>query len=755
MKRGGHMERIDLNGIFRLYTYDHNNAPNHPDLIDNEYIPATVPGNVELDYQNAGKLDDVMFGVGARAASVLEWKDFWYIREFELSQVPDKELWLHFDGVDTIAEYYLNGVQIGQSDNMLIGHCFDVTDSVQQGCNTIAVHIRSSMAYAKQFEIRPYNVAFPGCYENLHIRKSAMNYGWDISPRLLSAGIWKDVWLEVRDQARFKDVYLTTASVYDDVAVLVLSVNADIPDEYIGKCKLTIQGQCCDHRFHAEYPLPFNSTTVYPYVHDARLWWPNGMGHQNLYDILLQIVCDDAVVAEYKLRYGIRKAKLQFGEAVGEEGNFALYINNKLCRCRGANWVPVSLLHSQDSAGYEKAVRHFKDCNCNMVRVWGGGVYEQDKFFDLCDQYGIMVWQDMMLACHAYPMTDAFYKAMQAECEAVAKRIRNHPSLVLYCGGNETDWPYVCVGLDPNDDRISRGAIKETLYQFDPYRDYLPSTPYFSREFVKRNGGRFYLDLDEIKHERTSLPQEHYWWHREDFMEIREQNHKFISEIGYSGASDRAELDRYLSEGYTFDDDISWQDHSYPTEGTRQCGINYLFTDVPDSDDDKILASQFYQAEAYKFVIELCRMRDYCNGVLLWTMRENWPSFSSAMVDYYDKRKKAFYAVKAANEPVQCMIDIIDGVGKAYLINDRLDEDTFLVVISDEQGNVLFSREVKTKKDTPVTEIGLIRLKDEKVLVTKVIDGVREIRNYRYVYEDKISYPEYCELFETVFGEQN
>lgn len=746
------MKKIDLNGEYRLYCYDYRKTPDTPDCLEEAAIPAIVPGNVELDFASVGKLPNVFVAQNGRAAQDLEWKDFWYVREFDMPEVPKNELWLHFEGVDTIAEYFLNGIKIGESNNMLIGHDFNVTDVVRQGENTLAIHIYSAMAYAKEFEIRPYNVAFPGCYESLHIRKTAMNYGWDISPRLLSAGIWKDVWLEVRDEARFKDVYLTTASVYENVAVLVLSVNAEIPDEFMGKCKLLVGGRCGEQTFNAEYPMPYNSTTVYPYVNNPNLWWPNGMGDQNLYDVQLQIVCDDTVLAEYTLRYGIRKAELRFGEAVGDEGNFALYVNNKLCRCRGANWVPISLLHSQDNAGYEEAVRNFKDANCNMVRVWGGGVYEQDEFFDLCDKYGIMVWQDMMLACHAYPMTEDFYQAMQIECEVVAKRIRNHPSLVLYCGGNETDWPYVCVGLDPNDDKISRGAIKETLYQFDPYRSYLPSTPYFSKEFIKKNGGRFYLYLDEIKRERTCLPQEHYWWHREDFLEVREQNHKFISEIGYSGPSDRQEIDKYLPTGWTFDDDAAWQDHSYPTEGNRQCGMNYLFNDVPDNDEDKILASQFYQAEAYKFVVELCRMRPYQNGILLWTMRENWPSFSSAMVDYYGNRKKPFYVVKASNEPVQCMIDICDGKATAYLVNDCLDGKIYSVTISDEQGKTLYNGEIKTDTVSPVTKIEPVHLKGEKVILTKVTDGEKVIRNYRYVYNKKISYTEYRKLYETVFG---
>lgn len=741
------MENMNLNGTYRLYTFDYQAAPERPEELEGTYISATVPGNVELDYQIAGKLQDVLFAENAKTASELEWKDFWYVREFYMDELPENEVWIHFDGVDTIADYFLNGIKIGSSDNMLIEHSFPVTEVLTQGKNMLAVHIHSSMAYAKQFDIHPYNVAFPGCYESLYIRKSAMNYGWDISPRLVSAGIWKNVWLEIREPARFKDVYLTTASVYDEVAILVLSVNADIPDKYLGKCKLKVFGQCEGHSFAQEYPMPFNSTTVYPYVHNAKLWWPNGMGNQNLYDVKLQIVCEGVAIAEYDLRYGIRKAELKFGEAVGEEGNFALYINNKLCRCRGANWVPISLLHSQDKNEYERTVRNFYDSNCNMVRVWGGGVYEQDAFYDLCDKYGIMIWQDMMLACHAYPMTDRFYKAMETECEAVVKRIRNHPSLVLYCGGNETDWPYVCVGLDPNDDKISRGAIKDTLYQFDPYRNYLPSTPYFSREFIKQHGGRFYLDLDEIEQQRMSLPQEHYWWHREDFLTVRKQNHKFISEIGYSGPSDPSELKKYLPEGYTFDDDQAWSDHSYPTEGSRQCGMNYLFTDVPDTEEDKILSSQFYQAEAYKFVVELCRMRAYQNGILLWTMRENWPSFSSAMVDYYGKRKKAFYAVKASNEPVQCVMDVQNDSVQAYLINDRLDGKPYDVKIWDEDGKILYNGNVLTSDRTPVTAIGNIQAGTAKVLFSEVVAGEEITRNYRYLYNNKIAYPEYTGFY--------
>lgn len=747
------MKTINLNGEYRLYCYDHDVAPQDPEQLDGNFISAKVPGNVELDFQNARMLPDVTVGTNARLAKELEKKDFWYVREFVLNEFVEKAD-LHFEGVDTLADYYLNGVKIGSSSNMLVAHKFTVDGLLAEGKNTLAVHIRSAIIEAKKYDIRPYCVAFPGCYENLHIRKSAMNYGWDISPRLVSAGIWKDVYLELREKNAFRDVYLATTSIYDDLAILAVSCNAEIDSCYLGRCSLRISGVCGESKFYNEYPMPHCTTTVYPYVKNAKLWNPAGMGQQNLYDIELQIVCDGQVLAEYHTRFGLRALQLVYGEKTGSEGQFHFTVNGKLVRCKGLNWVPLSLMHSQDPEYCREAVLALKESNSNMVRVWGGGVYESDEFFDLCDEYGILVWQDMMLSCHAYPSSKAFCESIAAECELVAKRLRNHPSLAIYCGGNETDWPYVSVGLDPNDDLISRTVMKRTLYEFDPFRVLLPSTPYHSREAVKKYGSRFYIDLEDIKKARTELPDEHYWWHREDYLNVREQHHKFISEIGYSGGSERSSIDRYLPQGWTFDDDLAWDDHSYPTEGNRSVGIDYLFTDVPKTDDEKLLASQFYQAEAYKFVVELCRTRKENNGILLWTLRENWPSFSSALVDYYGKRKIAFSVVKASYEPLQCAVDVVDGQARCFLLNDQMDEKVVSVEISDENGTQLLNQTVCTGKDEPIRMLGVLPLEAQKLLLIRVVNGEKTIFNYRFVYEGKMHYPAYKKLFDRFLSKQ-
>lgn len=742
------MKKVNLNGEYRLYTYDHDTAPQYPSAVDGDFITANVPGNVENDYHNAGLLPDVMFGVNARKAAALERKDFWYVREFALEE-PPRRATLCFAGVDTLADYFLNGEKIGSSENMLIEHRFLVDGLLRPGDNTLAVHIRSSVLEAKKYDIRPYCVAFPGCYENLHIRKSAMNYGWDISPRLVSAGIWKDVHLEIPEKNEFRDVYITTTSVYDDLAILAVSCSADIDDAYLGRCILRVSGTCGKSRFAQEYPMPHCCASVYPYVHNAKPWYPSGMGAQNLYEITLQLICDETVLAEYHTRFGIRTVKLVFGEKTGEEGQFHFLVNGKLLRCKGVNWVPLSLLHSQDPCVCREAVLALKESNSNMVRVWGGGVYESDEFFDLCDEYGILVWQDMMLSCHAYPSTQEFCDAIAEECEAVAKRLRNHPSLAIYCGGNETDWPYVSVGLDPNDDRISRDVMKRTLYEFDPFRILLPSTPYHSREAVKKYASRFYIDLEDIKNARTQLPDEHYWWHRDDYLSVREQSHKFISEIGYSGGSLRASVDNYLPSGWTLEDDAAWADHSYPTEVSRLAGIEYLFYDVAQNDDDKLMASQLYQAEAYKFVVELCRIRKENNGILLWTLRENWPSFSSALVDYYGERKKAFYTVKTSYEPMQCVVDVVDNVAECFLVNDRLDVRDVVVAVTDENGTQLLSSNIHTNEKEAIYPLGKFNAGACKLLLMRVADGEKSIFNYRFVYEGKMHYPTYLKLYET------
>ena len=740
--------KLLLNGQYELYSFDSAVAPSAPDKLYGEPITATVPGNVELDYMSAGLLSDLYVYDNIDAARTLERKDFWYVKQFDFTPDPSaRKRTLTFDGVDCIAEYFVNGTKIGASDNALASHSFDVTDVLVKGVNTLAVHIFSAVEYAKQYKIAPYNVAFDGCYESLNVRKSAASYGWDILPRAVSAGIWKDVYLTETIGAEIDSVYIATARAESDVAVLVVSVNADIPDEYIGKCKLTVSGNSGCNKFSYTYPFSFNTATVYPYVYNPKLWYPKGSGEQNLYDISVEITCNGKVLCSRSLRYGIRTAKLVFGEEVGQDGNFYVEVNGKKVRIRGVDHTPINVYHSRDLAKTAEVVNDIAEVNCNLVRIWGGGVYENDLFYDLCDEKGILVWQDVMLACHAYPQTDDFLKKIEAEVKSVAMRLRNHTCLLNWCGSNETDWAYVCVGLDPNDDKVTRNAIAEALCQTDTYRTYLPSTPYFSRNFVGQYGGRFYLDLDEITEQRRALPQEHYWWHRDDFKNFTDQTHKFIAEIGVSGAPSDELLNRVLPDGWKFDSDDGWKNHSYPTESTRSTGINYLFTDVSQTNSDMADASRLYQAEAYKFIVEKCRIKTWQNGIVLWNLRDGYPIFASSLVDFDGWRKPAYKYVAASYEPLQCLFDINGDSVDLYVVNDGTFEGHAYLRVEDNLNTVVFEREVSTTPDS-IVKVASIFIADGNALVSSLTYNGQTTRNFAYVYKNLINYKQYKQWYD-------
>ena len=735
--------KILLNGQYALYTFSRGTAPTTPADLYGEPIFATVPGNIVTDYVANGLLPDVYVADNIDNARALENSDFWYVKEFEYTLNPSaRKVSLVIDGVDCIAEYFVNGTKVGASDNAFVAHSFDVTNVVSVGTNTLAVHIFSAAEHAKQYKISPYNVAFDGCYESLNVRNSAASYGWDILPRALSAGIWKDVYLCETIGAESDDVYIATARVASDVAVLVLSVNVDLPDEYYGKCKLTVCGKCDDSEFNYVYPFSFNGATVYSYVRNPKLWYPAGSGEQNLYDITVSVLCDGQTLCSKTLRYGIRTAKLVFGDEVGGDGDFYVEVNNKKIRIRGVDHTPIDVFHSRDLSKTAQVVSDIVDLNCNLVRIWGGGVYENDLFYDLCDQKGILVWQDIMLASHAYPQTDEFQAKIATETKAIAKRIRNHSCLLNWCGSNETDWAYVCVGLQPNDDKITRKVIADALFEVDPYRSYLPSTPYFSRKFVSCYGGKFYLDLPEITEQRRALPEEHYWWHRNDFKCFVDQHHKFIAEIGYGGAPSDELLNRVLPSGWKFDCDIGWKNHSYPTEDKRTTGIEYLFTNVPQTNADLAEASRLYQAEAYKFIVEKSRINGSCNGIVLWNLRDGYPILASSLVDYDGWRKPSYKYVAASYEPLQCLFEVTDSGVDAYVVNDGVFVGNAKLVITSGNGKTLFDGTVAVSSGGIVRVVSLDVVEGETLTSLLVFDN-NSVQNFAYVYKNKIDYVKY------------
>ena len=359
-------------------------------------------------------------------------------------------------------------------------------------------------------------------------------------------------------------------------------------------------------------------------------------------------------------------------------GEFVFLVNGQKIFAKGTNWVPLDSLHSRDPQHLAPTIDMAVDLNCNMIRCWGGNVYEDHAFFDLCDRHGIMVWQDFALACAIYPQTDEFAASLRREAEAIVAKLRNHPSLALWAGDNEIDIFYhrMLPGMDPNTDRHSRGTFPAVVRRLDPYRTYLPSSPYSSPEMVRRGA---------IINEQ---PERHLWGPRDDFKGAFYTGSlaHFASEIGYHGCTDRKTIEQMIDADHVW----PWQDNDqWLTHCTRPhrdfTGWNYrirlmgkqiavLFDTIPDNLDDYVLASQISQAEAKKFFIEWFRQAKWRRtGILWWNLRDGWPIFSDAIVDYYGRKKLAYEYIRRVQKDV-CAIccEPAGGRHEVVVVNDTL-----------------------------------------------------------------------------------
>ncbi len=664
--------RKTLNGAYRLYRFEDGEDFALGKAEKKEWITAEVPCNVETALTAAGKLEDI-YRNGTDEARKEELCDWYFVRDFTAEETADK-VFLEFDGIDTFFEVYLNGKKIGEGENALISHRFEVGGVLKTGKNELAVHIFSTLKKAFTFQNTPVCVpCLPENAESLHIRKPAYQFGWDIFPRVLSAGITGDVSLVCESGVNLKRAYLSVQYASDRRAGLQFFYDTDLSASDYGKYVLKLSLRCKDSEYAYAIPVGFRSGVKYLFLENPYLWWTNGMGEQNLYDVKATLCKDGEAVDEQSFRFGIRFLELKRSDFAGERDSFCFYLNGKELKCYGGNIVPPDVLRANVANKYASLVADLKESHANMVRIWGGGVYFDEAFFDLCDKAGILVWQDFMLACHSYPVSERLEKAVFEEAEQIVCRYANHASLGLYCGSNETDWPYYCVGLDPKADALTRSVLPKAIFKQDPNRIYLPSTPYFSEEYVKAYGGKFLIDLDAIVENRKDLPDEHYWWSRRDFRKFADISHNFVSEIGYSGAPSAQTICSFAGENFRWGDE-TLKARDYSTEGDYAYGIGYCFTDMPESREDKILATQIYQAEAYKFLVETARIKADLNGVLIWTFNEGWPCFTSGVVDYYGRRKLAFYYLKNSQRPIQFVFAVHGDSCEGYFVNGTLRE---------------------------------------------------------------------------------
>ncbi len=744
------------------------NAPEAPGELKRsgfQRIDATVPGNVEIDLQNAGLIEDPMTGDNVYDLRKYESYQWWYHRSFNRPEIPQgHSVELCFDGIDCIADIWLNNKKIARIENMFVEHHYDITDLLERE-NELYICIYSTVLEARTYMRNNFGVRYDALSEAVSIRKAPHMFGWDILPRLISAGLWRDVKMEIIPPVYWKSVYWVTkdvnlknrtASLYvdwefytwrPDIDDLVLHItleggNGMIFEKYV-KLYTTVSRERIDG------------------LNDVEFWWPRGFGEPALYRATMQILDPGGtVLCENIQDIGIRKTELILTElnTSTDPGEFVFKVNGEKVFIKGTNWVALDALHSRDRQHLGTAVDMLVDLNCNMIRLWGGNIYECDEFYEMCDENGIMVWQDFTMGCTTYPQSHEFAEKIRKEAEKVILRLRNHPSISLWAGNNENDvsldWSGDQSNIDPNTDIISRQVLPLAVREYDPKTPYLPSSPYLSEEsFQVAN-----------RINTAIVPEMHLWGPRGYYKApfYTQNNAKFVSEIGYHGCPNRESLEKMMDEDfvYPWTNDFEWNDQwqakatiSHPNSTQNRQRNNLImnqiicvFGEVPRDLDRFITASQIVQAEAKKYFIEFWRMQKFDrNGILWWNLRDGWPVISDAIVDYYGGKKLAYSYIRKVQTDVCVMIaDPVNSKHPVVVVNDTREDVKGTLVIRDaDTRKTVFSNTFSVLKNGKTIAGSLPETNNTKMwLIEWEIDG-KKYSNHYLAYKPTIKLDDY------------
>lgn len=714
-----------LNGTWTLFVAEHRQVRRHCEpLCTGSALSAagflrlngSVPGNFELDLQAAWLLDDPFFGTNPLKLQELENRHLWYVRRFGFDGDASRAF-LRFEGIDTISEIYLNGRLLGTTDNMFLAHEL-FAEGIRTGENELVVHIKPVCIEARKLETdadvfvhNPYNAG------SLMVRKAAHSFGWDIFPRCISGGLWRGCSLVEKKKDYLQDIYLTTASLGENEAglhcVYETALDGDLSQEY----SLRLTGSCGESRFdYCLDKLWHNRGCFHFTLKNPRLWWPRDLGEPALYDVRAELLYRGEVVDELRFAFGVRTVRLVRTDTTDAQGSgeFCFLVNGEKTYIRGTNWVPLDAFHSRDAERLDRALALVWEANCNMVRCWGGGVYEDHAFFDFCDRHGILVWQDFAMGCATYPQNEQFQRKIAQEVEAVVKKLRRHPSIALWAGDNECDvaaayWEIITG--DPNENRITRVTIPEVLRRVDPWRDFLPSSPYVSRA-VYASG------------DPNRMPEDHLWGPRGYYkgQYYVNSNAHFVSEMGVFGCPSVESLRRFISEENLSDrSGDEWKLHT----GMMETGENkpyafrtrlnddqvaQLFGSVPESPEDFSKASQYFQAEGFKFFIEHFRTEKWRRtGLIWWNLLDGWPEITEAAVDYYFNKKLCFDYIRRSQEPLCLMLrEPKNGVLQMVAANEYRAEKCASYKVTDIETDTCLASGETTLHANALTELGAI-----------------------------------------------
>lgn len=666
------------------------------------WYDCNLPVDVRMPLLEKGVIKEPLKADYCFESEWIEQRSWWFEKKFSGKEISLEQdiIELVLEGLDTRSDIFINGHYIGTHKSVHYPFVFDVKEYLLPEENTVSVRVTSGLEEITELDVAgiDYIVSMETYngrelredYRRSCVRRPQFTCGWDWGPKVTTIGITGNVFLRGYNKIAIRDVFLETEEVYagENQKDAVLKAVVNVEDlSLIGSkvCDLKIEiskdGKCVASKTLEKCLLTSGTNHIETeiIVPDVQLWWPNGYGEHPLYEVNIKAICEGIEEVWPEFKYGIRKLELDTSPLEGDDRKFQFVVNGKPIFCKGGNWVPNDFIYARvPEEKYHVLTDEAVEANFTMMRIWGGGLYERDIFYELCDQKGILIWHDIMFACSTHPDHQQWFKdLMRYEIDYQTKRLRNHCCMGVICGTNELHWIF-----NPIDNPTRFGGVDFTYNE----QHGLFIANVMAKEIIRQNCPNIpYWNSSPYGGERPNFDTvgDVHWWRnaymspkmeeRVEVMDYDKIGAKFVSEYGYCGPCCLESTKEYMDDQPLDRAGDLWYHHTNVFEkGTVDVAIAKNYVDHPEelSIDDYILYGGMVHSLMYNYSLEAMRFKEHCYGGLIWMYNDAWGEVGWTIVDYYLRRKIPFYGVKRALANRKVTMRIVDGQVVLQGLND-------------------------------------------------------------------------------------
>lgn len=679
-------------------------------LYRGQWKTSKVPGSIHLDLMHHNEIEDPFVGTNEKDAKWVGERDWDYKLNFRPKKkiFERKSIFILFEGIDTYSEVFLNGKKIFDTNNMFHPYNADVKPYLKADINELVVKFRSPINEVLP-RMKDLGYELPADNDQAgktspYTRKAPYHYGWDWGPSLVTSGLWKNVLLVGYKEFYLKELMISNVSCNKKLAKLKIELSI------ISEVNTPVIINLSEKKYKINKRINFSLTKGKNYVQEELLvespdlWWPAGHGEQPIYNFVAEVSSKQTKVEKNK-KIGIRKVFIK-REQDAKGKSFEIHVNDVPIFSKGANWIPADSFTTRlEKNDYEKLIIAARDANMNTLRIWGGGIYEPDIFYELCEQYGIMVWQDFMFACSMYPADKDFLVSVEKEVRFQVSRLKSFSCIILWCGNNEIASGWLSWGWKEElpskvyDDyeTLFHELLPDLCNELDSSRLYWPSSPGHDLHLPKED--QIYGSGDN-----------HYWgvWHGGESFEAFEENvGRFMSEYGMQSFPSKKTIDSFATRKDKKIDSEVMNFHQKASLGTSNL-MMYIerYYSIPESFEKIVILSQIMQAEAIKSAVETHRRSmPFCMGTLYWQFNDCWPGLSWSSIDYSGDWKAFHFVARHFYKPILACIKKTDSNIEVSIINDLNKGVTveLNIFISSFNGEVLFEKKMEEIEVNPIS----------------------------------------------------